>query len=408
MLNIFRLTLIIFIINLILISYTAYIFYSFKSLDSTDVNNNWKQYSSSGLNENVEEIDSQSLTDSLNKSNEISIEIWSKASIGLYLWQHILRGSIDSRVEENLYLSGSTKVDGFRFKFRSGPLLTSDSLQHMTNQNLILVLNGRDKQKISFATDWLKAVDAVKSLVANVGLVVLGDEQCRNNWIKPYLQVNGGFVKFLFIVYDWKSIDNKVIYQWPLGVATYRYFPNPEIEKLVVETSRPYVCNFVATIYSDSSRLELLNILNRNYSKICIIKPRFEWTPKETSDSLNYYVEALRLSDLTLSPIGMNHECYRIFESMAFGSVPVVEENVNHVIKTSCDTRSAFRLLKANNAPIIYVTNWTQQLPNIIQNEINYSLEYKIKRRLKIIKFYAKFKTIIRKQFLNVINEYFD
>ncbi|CAG2102407.1 unnamed protein product [Medioppia subpectinata] len=290
----------------------------------------------------------------VNDSDVVSIELWSKASIGFYLWQHILRASLETRADGNAYVSGAAKLNGFRFKFRSGPLLTIDSLQHMSAHNLILVLNGRDKQKIKFAVDWIAGVDRLKDQIRNVGLVVLGDEQCHNSWLRPYLQSNGGFVKFVFVVYDWKLIDDRVIYQWPLGVATYRQFPTPEAVKVNFETSRPYVCNLVATIYADSSRLELLNILKEKYKDICIIKVRFEWQPKETTDSLSYYVESLRLSDLTLSPMGMNHECYRIYEAMAFGSVPVIEDNVNHMKKTSCDTRTAFRQLKQHNPPFIY------------------------------------------------------
>ncbi|CAG2162200.1 unnamed protein product [Oppiella nova] len=310
-----------------------------------------------------------------NNSDIISIEIWSKASIGFYLWQHILKGSLETRAEGNGYVSGALKTSRFRFKFRSGPLLTTDSLQHMSGRHLILVLNGRDKHKIQLASDWLSSVDRLKEKIVNIGVVVLGDEHCHNSWLRPYLQSNGGFVKFVFIVYDWKQVDNRVIYQWPLGVATYRQFPTPDSAHMSVEASRPYACNLVATIYPDSSRLEVLNLLKEKYRNICIIKERFEWQPKETPDSLNYYVEALRLSDLTLSPMGMNHECYRIFEAMAYGSVPVIEENVNHLKKTNCDSKTAFRLLKEQKAPFIYVSNWTQDLPNILNNEQTLSLD---------------------------------
>ena len=408
MLSICRIAITIFAINLILISYTAYVFYFKFGDNSIDYMTSDLKYDSTLIENDLKIDDNYLVKHSSNSSDIISVEIWSKASIGFYLWQHILKAPIDARLDTNVYQSGSAKINRFRFKFRSGALLTTDSLEHLMTPNLVLVLNGRDRHKVKTAIDWIQAVDKVKQNVKNVGLILLGDEQCRNNWIKQYLQTNGGFIKFLFVVYDWKSIDNKSIYQWPLGVATYRHFPNPDISSLNLGTTRPYVCNFVGTVYPDSSRKELMNILNEKYENICIIKTRLEWEPKETSDSLNFYAESLRLSDLTLSPIGMNHECYRIFEAMAFGSVPVVEENMNHVLKgSSCDTNSAYRLLKENKAPLIYVQNWTKQLPDILQNEINLSIEYKIQRRLEIFKFYTKFKTIIRNQFLSVINDKF-
>ncbi|XP_054166106.1 ribitol-5-phosphate xylosyltransferase 1-like [Oppia nitens] len=401
MLTLLRLTVTIIVINLLLILYTVYVFYYKFSANFPTI--------AESVQQNVQNIDIIDIKNNnvLNTSHLMTIEIWSKAAIGLYLWQHILRGQIETRTENNAYISGSVKVNEFKFKFRSGPLLITESLQHLSAQNLILVLNGRDKDKIRFATEWIEGVKIVKDKIANIGIVMLGDEDCHNNWIKPYIESNGGFIKFLFVVYDWKAIDNHDIYQWPLGLATYRNFPNPDFNKINFQASRPYVCNFVATIYPDSSRQELINILNNKYRDICIIKVRYEWQPKETTDSLNYYVEALRLSDLTLSPIGRNHECYRIFEALSFGSVPVVEENMNHTKKTSCDKNEAYRLLKEANAPLIYVSNWTQDLPNILSNELNLSLEYKIQRRLYIIKWYSKFKTLIKSQFLKVINEKF-
>ena len=411
MLNIYRITIIIFAINLLLISYTAYVFY-FKFNDKSSEFESEDRNFNYGDNSDQKIFDQNEVTleknHGFNVSKVISVEIWSKASIGFFLWEHILNGRLDVGPESNVYQSGSVKVNRFKFKFRSGPLLTTDSLQHLDTPNLILVLNGRDKQKVKFATDWIKAVDKLKDKLVNVGIVMLGDEQCRNDWIRPYLESYGGHFKFLFVVYDWKLIDNRAIYQWPLGVATYRNFPNPDMTKVNLEVIRPYICNLVATIYSGSSRQELLNVLEQNYKNVCIIKTRNEWQPKETSDSLQFYVEALRLSDLTLSPIGMNHECYRIFEAMAYGSVPVVEENLNHVKKSSCDTTNVYRLLKANDAPVIYVHNWTKQLPDILDIELNLSQEYKIQRRLQIIKFYSKFKTNIKNDFLTVINDKFD
>ncbi len=422
MISLCRLTIIIFAINIVLMSYTAYVFFvkfNNQSSDSiqTQTYDNFEEDFDEDLNiwsngfiDNEINITKKLKKVSSNETNnEITVEIWSKAAIGLYLWLHIIKGTIDKKVDANIYLYGFKKINNFKFKFRSGPVLTTNSLEQFSADNLILVLNGRDKEKVGNAIDWLKAIDPkVKKTVKNVGLVVLGDEECHNSWINPYLVSNGGPVKFVFIVYDWKQVDNHFIYQWPLGVATYRNFPNPDFSKLNLQISRSYVCNFIATIYPDSSRQELLKVLeSEKFRNICFVKPRFEWQPKESRDSLNLYVEALRLSDLTLSPIGMNHECYRIYEAMAFGSVPVIEESLNHVMKSSCDHKNTFRLLKQNKAPFIYVTNWTLELPLILQNELNLSLEFKIKRRIQLVNWYQNFKTSIRNTFIDVMNEKF-
>lgn len=92
--------------------------------------------------------------------------------------------------------------------------------------SLILVLNGREQQKVSYSTRWLEHVQALvhSRTVSHVAVVLLGNEQCNNNWIGPFLKRNGGFVNLLFVVYDSPWVNDKDVFQWPLGVATYVIF----------------------------------------------------------------------------------------------------------------------------------------------------------------------------------------
>lgn len=83
----------------------------------------------------------------------------------------------------------------------------------------MLVLNGREQSKINSAKEWLNYLPSFKDL-QHVAVVLLGNEQCNNDWIKPYMSLNGGRLKFVFLVYDSPDIDNNNFYQWPLGVAT--------------------------------------------------------------------------------------------------------------------------------------------------------------------------------------------
>jgi len=39
-------------------------------------------------------------------------------------------------------------------------------------------------------------------------------------------------------------------------------------------------------------------------------------------------VSVLKSSDLTLCPVGLNSESYRIYEALSVGSLPVVEDRV--------------------------------------------------------------------------------
>lgn len=115
---------------------------------------------------------------------------------------------------------------------------------------LILVLNGRSKDKISFARLWLDYLDNYPRLQHCI-VILLGDEQCRNEWITRYMRSRGKLEKFLskislsnllflyfffritatnlcinfaggkvdaaFIVYDSGLVDDHEFFQWPLG-----------------------------------------------------------------------------------------------------------------------------------------------------------------------------------------------
>lgn len=89
--------------------------------------------------------------------------------------------------------------------------------------SLVLVLNGREQQKVSYSMRWLEHVHSLvqSHTVSHVAVVLLGNEQCNNDWIGPYLKRNGGFVDLLFLVYDSPWVNDKDVFQWPLGVATY-------------------------------------------------------------------------------------------------------------------------------------------------------------------------------------------
>jgi hypothetical protein len=117
-----------------------------------------------------------------------------------------------------------------------------------------------------------------------------------------------------------------------------------------------------------------------------------------------------RSSDLTLNPIGMNHECYRIYESLSLGSHLVMEENLDHVAgkRSQCDQSQTLRLLKRFKAPITYVTNWTQQLPIILNEEDKLTAQDKVRRRIAAIGWYSQFKREMRNRLFDIAKNKFD
>lgn len=93
----------------------------------------------------------------------------------------------------------------------------------LDTDSVVLVLNGREQQKISYSIQWLQHVQTLVQAhtISKVAVVLLGSEQCINEWISPYMKRSGGFVDLLFLVYDSPWVNDKDVFQWPLGVATY-------------------------------------------------------------------------------------------------------------------------------------------------------------------------------------------
>lgn len=355
----------------------------------------------------------------LNQTNKpLLVEVWSKSAIGQYFWENILNGRSESKfLPNNFYIEGLKKIGSVTFHFRSGPALKPESLASFDVENLILILNWRSREKIDYSLKWLNVIinDAkYKQRIKNLGLIALGNEHCNNSWfIEKYLTSN---FRFLFITYDWAKVDNRMIFQWPLGIATYRNFPTlnrtSELMTEILQWKRNYTCNFIATIYNNSTRQQLQQLFDQQPSlrAKCFIKTRQNWKSDEDEQSMLTYVQALQTSDLTLSPIGKNHECYRILEAVEYGSIPVLEENYYHLTNdrcNDCDKNNVFRLFKEFDAPFIYLTNWTKQLSTVLTQWQSKSLNDKKNHRIKLLKWYHKFKIHLKNRLVNIIQKEF-
>lgn len=216
-------------------------------------------------------------------------------------------------------------------------------------------------------------------------------------------------MELLFLTYDSPWINNVDVFQWPLGVATYRNFPLVETSWSIVYEERRYLCNFLGTIYENSSRQALMDILKQDeYSKRCWVSTREQWPPQETFESLKKYQDALLHSDLTLCPVGVNTECYRIYEACSYGSIPVVEDvmTAGSCGNTSVHTNAPLQLLKSMGAPFIFIKDW-KELPAILEKEKNLILYEKIQRRKMLLHWYRNFKTQLRMKFTSILESSF-
>ncbi|MBN3299319.1 ribitol-5-phosphate xylosyltransferase 1 isoform X2 [Amia ocellicauda] len=347
---------------------------------------------------------------SKNRPPQYKVQIWGKAAIGLYLWEHILEGALHPVDRTAPWREGEVQSGNIRFSFYTGPTVVQGHIP-LDTDSVVLVLNGREDQKKLYATQWLQYVHVLVQArrVSRVGLVLLGSEQCDNDWISPYLRRLGGFVDALFLVYDSPWVNGKDVYQWPLGIATYRQFPVMTPSTQMVNSERPYMCNFLGTVYKNSSRETLMATLKQEgLEKYCITNAREKWLPQETTDSLKKYQDALLHSDLTLCPVGVNTECYRIYEACSCGSVPVVEDVMTsgNCGNSSATHNAPLQLLKAMEAPFIFLKDW-RELPSILERETKMTLLEKSKRRKKLLEWYGNFRQQLKEKFTDVLEETF-
>lgn len=336
---------------------------------------------------------------------DVDVEVWGKAAIGLYFWQHVFDGPLVDKMG-GVWSYGEKTVGPFKFKFRTGPGVISDRVPQGT-KHLVLVLNGREQSKIDFAKVWLDSLRNFDQL-KNVAVVLLGNEHCDNGWLAEFMRSQGGLVKLAFIVYDIPNRDDSVFFQWPLGVATYRNFPNIKPFKVEIEKPRKYVCNFLGTVYENSSRVLLRKIIEvHKLDQVCYVNYRDNWFPKESTESKAQYHNALANSDLTLCPVGINTECYRIYEACSYGSVPVIEDVMTPGNCGKEGDLSPLYILKKYKAPFIFIKNWAE-LPKVIESEKLMSQYELADRRKMIISWYKKFKDQLKIHFVQTLIKKFE
>ncbi len=122
------------------------------------------------------------------------------------------------------------------------------------------------------------------------------------------------------------------------------------------------------------------------------------------------YEYSLLNSDLTLSPRGMAAECYRTFEALELGSIPVVS---NMVEKPCQDTRFPAglrppnRVFKLHQAPVYYVNDWERDLPAIVAAWEALSDVEKAEKRREVHDWYVKFKADMGRMLLHHVRTRF-
>ncbi|XP_053376778.1 ribitol-5-phosphate xylosyltransferase 1-like [Mercenaria mercenaria] len=146
----------------------------------------------------------------------------------------------------------------------------------------------------------------------------------------------------------------------------------------------------------------------KEWGKTCKDDIYFRWLPLETDETREQFIQALSQSDLTLNPVGVNTECYRIYEAITYGSIPVVEDIMTpgNCGKSKNSNTFPLRLLKEMDAPIIYIKDWSE-LTKILENEKKLRHSEVVKRRRNILLWYESFKSKMRQKLIGAMNRHF-
>ena len=299
-----------------------------------------------------------------------------KAAVATFLWEDVLGQQLEPKLG-GIWSHGSISSGNLTVHYRTGPGVQPSKVPKSTTR-AVLVLNGHSNEKLISASQWLTALDTMPAL-KSVGLLFHGKETCVNDILVSFLAKPHHFnIAFVFMVYGLQRgyNDSIPIFQWPLGPAYYRKFPrvpfHPDLAAPHNE-NRKYFCNFLGTVYKESLVRQLVRdivIDPENQYWNCFLKYREEWVASETTESQEEYISALNNSDFTLCPPGFNVEAYRIYEAMTFGSVPVLQYDVQLVDGDLqgpgyiCTTEP-FAFLKEQNAPVVWLSDWSE-LPDIM------------------------------------------
>ena len=128
------------------------------------------------------------------------------------------------------------------------------------------------------------------------------------------------------------------------------------------------------------------------------------------------YAYALQNSEITLSPLGTAAECFRTFEAIELGSVPLIEDKVTGV---GCrkplvpleyqNTTAPYRLFKLMAAPLTYIKSWNRGdgFVSFVRSFEALSDVQRAHVRLDIFRWYGDFKRRMKTKLIGDVKRFF-
>jgi hypothetical protein len=155
---------------------------------------------------------------------------------------------------------------------------------------------------------------------------------------------------------------------FPLGI---RYeFKHVTQAEIVPSSKRKLLFNFVGSLSTSKSRADMVKVIhglnttaNMPLLRRGYIQTPSRWSPNPNSKrskgylTTDQYRSILLKSILTLAPAGNNPECFRVYEALEAGSIPVVP--LDHAYRRHRCKNSLLPWIETG-APMIFVSNWSQ------------------------------------------------
>ena len=138
---------------------------------------------------------------------------------------------------------------------------------------------------------------------------------------------------------------------------------NNQSQSSFVLSNRRYAFNAIFSESTSKSRRHLAKILrNQTDSMNTFVKIATKWTgnvnsPHSDQLGTDQYMKVLLNSIFTLAPAGHNPECFRLYEAVESGSIPIVVQTEHHACKDS--------LHYWRDSPIIFLQKWDDLFPTI-------------------------------------------
>ena len=139
-----------------------------------------------------------------------------------------------------------------------------------------------------------------------------------------------------------------------------------ETKSIPASSQRKYAFNAIFSKSTSTSRAELEEAIQKeggSLSSFIQIAPKWHADPNnprnELADSTTY-MKTLLESTFTLSPSGHNPQCYRLFEAVEAGSIPVIALDKDYREHACKDSLSHWL-----NAPIVIVESWNEVMPTL-------------------------------------------